>query len=63
MMTVTERDQLKILKGKFMTRLREHIPFITNEVCRNNDECAAILAGMNQKETPEEFYNVLQMER
>lgn len=63
MMTATERDQVKILKGKFMTRLREHIPFITNEVCRNNDECAAILAGLNQKETPEEFYNILQMER
>lgn len=32
-------------------------------MCRNNDECAVILAGMNQKETPEEFYNVLQRER
>ena len=46
-MDATERDQLKILRSKFMGKLREHIPFITTEVCRNNDECAAILSSMN----------------
>lgn len=47
MMSANEKEQLKILRSKFMTKLREHIPFITQEVCRNNDECAVILAGMN----------------
>lgn len=29
MMSADEKEQLKILRSKFMTKLREHIPFIT----------------------------------
>ena len=29
MMSANEKEQLKILRSKFMTKLREHIPFIT----------------------------------